>query len=101
MSRIGLSFCGLYAAAIAACIAFTFLGSADPKGNYVFLQLPIAPQSALVVSLGLAPLLQKISWSAAYILLAGPMFGLLYGLGALIDRKRSSLPFKQTPDGAI
>lgn len=91
MSRTGLLLCVPYAALIAGCIAFVFLGSADPKGSYVLLQLPIALQSALVAGIGLAPRLESISWPAAYALLAGPVFALLYGLGALIDRSRPNL----------
>jgi len=87
MSRTGLSLCAVYAAAIAACVASGFLGG-DPKSKYVLLQLPIALQSALVVELGLAPSIQGISWLTAYVVLASPVFGLLCGLGSLIDRKR-------------
>ena len=86
MSRVGLLLCGIYAATIAACVGFVFLGSTDPKGNYVFLQLPIALQSAIVASLGMAPLLRDVSWPVAYVLLASPVFAPLYGLGALVDR---------------
>lgn len=86
MSRIGLWLCGIYVAAIAACVGFVFLGNTDPKSNYVFLQLPIALQSAIVVKLGLGPLLKDVSWPTAYALLACPVFALLYGLGALVDR---------------
>jgi len=89
MSKIGLLLCGLYAAVIAACVGFVFLGNADPKSSYVFLQLPIALQSAIVVGLGLAPLLENVSWPVAYIFLAGPVFALLYGLGALVDWVRA------------
>ena len=96
MSRTGLSLCALYAAVIVGCIAFVFLGNPDPKGSYVVLQLPIALQSALVVSIGLAPLLENISWPVAYVLLAGPVFALLYGIGALIDRSRPNHSVKRT-----
>lgn len=86
MSRIGLWLCGIYAATIAACVGFVFLGNTDFKGNYVLLQLPIALQSVIVSNLGLGPFLKDISWLAAYALFASPVFALLYGLGALVDR---------------
>jgi hypothetical protein len=88
MSKTGLSLCALYALVIAVCIGFVFLGGPDPKGRYMFLQIPIVFQSALIVSLGLAKFCENLSWPAAYLLLASPAFVLLYGLGAFIDRMR-------------
>jgi hypothetical protein len=99
MSKTGLLMCALYAAVIAACVGYVFFCSTDPKGSFVFLQLPIVLQSALVVSIGLTPLLEDISWPVAYVLLAGPVFVLLYGLGMLIDRKRPNLLVEETNDG--
>jgi hypothetical protein len=98
MSKTGLTLCALYALGITVCIALVFLGDGDPKGRYVLLQVPIALQSALVVGIGMAPLLEDISWLAAYALLAGPVFVLLYTLGSAIDRSRRTSTTARMPD---
>lgn len=88
MSKTGLWLCAIYAAIIAACIGSIFLHAGyDTESKFILLQLPIAPQSALIAALGLMLLLKGVSWPVAYVLLAGPVFCLLYGLGMLIDRR--------------
>lgn len=95
MSRIGLFLCALYATAIATCLAFAYDAGNDFKGQYVFLQLPIALQISLMQELGLISHLRHISWVAAYLLLGLPAFALLYFVGWLIDRCRSNSSFKR------
>jgi hypothetical protein len=88
MSRVGLVFCALYALIIAACVCWAY-SVGDPKGHFVILQLPIALQGTLLVSLGLLPILVNLSWFAAYLLIGLPTFMLLYLLSWLIDRLRT------------
>jgi hypothetical protein len=88
MSRVGLVFCALYALIIAACVCWAFTVG-DPKGHFVILQLPIALQGTLLVSLGLLPILVHLSWFAAYLFIGLPTFMLLYLLGWLIDLLRT------------
>lgn len=90
MSRIGFLLCTTYAAIIAICFALAFSAD-DFKGQYVFLQLPIALQMAALETIGLTPLLRDVSWTGTYLLLALPSFMFLYLLGWLIDMARSTL----------
>ena len=94
MSRIGIILCTIYAAIIAVCLALAFSAD-DHKGQYVFMQLPIALQMSGLDALGLLPLLRKVSWIGAYLLLALPSFMFLYLLGWLIDRWRSNSSIKR------
>lgn len=88
MSRIGLALCVAYVAVAASCVAIAFSAD-DAKGKFVFLQLPIAMQAALLQSIGLGPLLESLSWPAAYALLGVPAVALLYFVGALFSHRRS------------
>lgn len=56
MSKTGLALAALYLALIAICLGFAFGGDGDPKGRFVFLQLPIAPRLAPLQALGLSAL---------------------------------------------
>ncbi|MCR6629508.1 MAG: hypothetical protein NVV74_05300 [Magnetospirillum sp.] len=91
MSRLGTSLCALYALIIAICVA-TAYSSGDSKGRYVLLQLPIAPQMALIHELGLVPSARHLSWVEVYALLGSPTFAILYGFGWLVDRRRQKKP---------
>jgi hypothetical protein len=87
MNIISASLCFLYAATIAICVGVAYrVRKVDTKGHYVFLQLPIAPQHALLMRLGLIRHLRKISWLGAYILLATPVFVILYGIGVIVEQ---------------
>jgi hypothetical protein len=86
MSRIGHTFCAIYAPIIAACWAFALSAGGDSKGQFVFLQLPIALQGALLHELGLQALLERMNWIVVYLLLGLPTFALLYLARWLIDR---------------
>ena len=95
MSRIGTSLCLVYALIIFACLAFAYSADGDFKGQYVFLQLPIAFQMAGIDAIGLSSQLQNISWVGAYALLGLPTFFLLYFVGWAIDGRRSNPSIKQ------
>jgi spore maturation protein SpmA len=88
MSRAGLSLCALYAAVILGCVGYAVLGGLDAKSRFLFLQIPIALQSALAYKLGLLEILQNASWVAAYAILAGPVFALLYLFGLIVESIR-------------
>jgi hypothetical protein len=87
MSRIGTTLCALYAVVTALCCLLA-LSAGDYKGSFVLLQLPIAPQAALAVWLGLGPWLAGLNWSEAYLVLGGSTLGAFYLAGWLIDRAR-------------
>jgi len=90
MSKTGVRLCALYAALIVGCVAYPVLGSVDEKSRFVFFQIPIVLQSALVDMLGLSQILQDVTWVTAYIILAGPIFILLYTLGLIRDSIRTA-----------
>jgi len=89
LSRVGIVLCSLYAVICVGCIAFALMGTSDYTGRFIFLQLPIAAQGALLQSLGLAPWLAQLSWVGAYLIIGLPTFALLYFAGWLIDGRRS------------
>lgn len=88
MSKIGLTLCALYGAVILGCVGYAVVGGLDEKSRFIFLQIPIVLQSALAAKLGLAEILQNVSWVTAYLIFAGPVFILLYLLGLLRDATR-------------
>jgi hypothetical protein len=102
MSKTGSILCGIYAAVIIICIAISASADGDFKGQFVFLQLPIALQLALVQELGLIEFFKEMTWFPAYLILGLPTFGLLYLLGLLMDGRRydntnpTSLPKERT-----
>ena len=82
--------CALYATATAGCIALAYSASDDFKGQFVFLQLPIALQGALLQTLGLGPILGQLTWVTAYLFIALPTFAFLYFTGWSISRLLSN-----------
>jgi hypothetical protein len=94
LSRTGIILCTIYAAITAVCLVLAFSAD-DYKGQYVFMQLPIALQMSGLDALGLLPLLRKVSWVGAYLLLALPSFIFLYLLGWLIGGCRSNSSIKR------
>jgi hypothetical protein len=95
MSRIGKILCLIYALIIIACFAGAYSAEGDFKGQYVFLQLPIAIQMAGINAIGLSSKLQNLSWVGAYALLGLPTFLLLYFVGWAIDGRSSNPSFKR------
>jgi len=89
---IGLNLCAIYLAATAACWAIAWSAGADFKGRFVFLQLPIALQAALVDALGFSPQLSGLSWFACYAIFLPLTLGLLYGVGWLVTRLLALVP---------
>jgi arginine exporter protein ArgO len=88
MSRTGLLLCATYAALIAGCVSYALLGGLDDKSRFVFLQIPIVLQSAVVDMLGFSAILQNVTWVTAYLIFAAPVFMLLYALGLIRDSIR-------------
>lgn len=88
MSKFGLALCLTYLLAILVCLGFALTTYGDPKGQFVFAQVPIVLQGSLATALGFGPALAGLSWSEAYLYLAGPAFVLLYVVGWLITTVR-------------
>ena len=87
LSRLGAGLCIAYLAIVLVCVVLGLLANADPKGRFVFFQLPIALQGGMLLGLGLGSALDRLSWPVAYLLLGGgTLFG-LYFVGAAIERK--------------
>lgn len=84
MSRLGLAFCTLYGAITGVCAALAITSSGDPKGRFVFLQLPIALQAASLDALGFGWILEHLSWEAAYLVLGIPTLAVLYLAGRFL-----------------
>jgi hypothetical protein len=82
---LGFCLCGLYVAATAACWIVAYLAAGDFKGQFVFQQLPIALQLALVEWLGLVNLIVGLSWFQAYAVLFPLTLGVLYGFTLSIE----------------
>ncbi|OWY27052.1 hypothetical protein CEJ42_20710 [Herbaspirillum robiniae] len=59
---------------------------ADPKGKFVFLQLPLVLHDALIFKLGLHRYFEKMSWLEIYLALVSPTFIFLYGVGFFIEK---------------
>lgn len=82
-----MGLCVAYLAIMVLCVVLGLLTSADPKGRFVFFQLPIALQGGLLQVLGLGGALEQLSWPLAYVLLGGGTLVGLYFVGAALERK--------------
>ncbi|KQZ68323.1 hypothetical protein ASD55_14825 [Rhodanobacter sp. Root561] len=71
MSKIGTALCLTYLLAILVCLGCAMAAHGDPKGQFVFAQIPIALQGSLAAGLGFGPALAGLSWPEAYLYLAG------------------------------
>jgi hypothetical protein len=81
--------CIIYALFMIACFAIAYSAEGDFKGQYVFLQLPLALQMAGIDAMGLSSELQNLSWIGAYALLGLPTLMILYFVGWMIDGRSS------------
>jgi hypothetical protein len=95
MSRIGKILCLIYALIIAVCFALAYYPGGDLKGQFVFLQLPIATQMAGIAAIGLSKKLENLSWVGAYAIFGVPTFLFLYFIGWAIDGRSSNPPIKR------
>jgi len=86
-SRAGATLCAVYAAIIGICLLAGYFASDDPKSRFVFFQLPIAVQGGLLQEIGFGPVLERLNWVLAYLVLGGGTFVTLYLVGAAIERK--------------
>lgn len=94
-SKLGLSLAGIYAFLTAAAI-IAAVGVGDSKGQFVFLQLPLVLQMALLVAVlpeALTARLVDVSWPTAYLLIWPPTALVFYaagsGIDALVRRRRT------------
>lgn len=88
MSKYGIAFCLTYLLAILVCLGFVLTAHGDPKGQFVFAQIPIALQGSLAAGLGLGSALARLSWPEACLYLAGSTFVLFYAVGWVITKVR-------------
>ena len=63
----------------------------DPKSKFLFLQLPIVLQHALLVELDLNNLLRGVSWPSTYLALVPPVCVILYLIGRFLEFISSKL----------
>ena len=85
LSVIGLTVAALYVVPSALFVGRVMISPGDDKGNFVYLQIPIALQLGVAQSAGLGPALQNISWTEAYLLFWVPIVLLLYLAGWTFD----------------
>lgn len=80
-SWTGIVFAALYLAIVILCVAGALSADGDDKGRFVLLQLPLAPQLALLHELNLDRLLRDLSWVGGYLLIGLPTLALFYFAG--------------------
>lgn len=80
-SKIGLSLCILYFLLTIFCLYIALDPRTDNKGNFVFLQLPIGFQVSAFNAIGVGPLFDRLSWTAAYSFVVPVTLIFLYGIG--------------------
>ena len=89
-SKIGIALVLVYVLITAICLVMLY-SIDDFKGQYIFLQLPIALQMAVVHTLGLDQYLKPINWFGAYIMLWLPTIFFLYFMGWTLSQIIKSL----------
>lgn len=89
-SKTGIAFVLVYVLITAICLVMLF-STSDPKGRYVFLQLPIALQMAVFNTLDLDKYLMPINWFCAYIIFWLPTVFFLYCMGWTLSQIIKSL----------
>ncbi|AWN55296.1 hypothetical protein DK412_29775 [Methylobacterium sp. 17Sr1-1] len=66
------------------CTVIAFAAASDPKGAFVFLQLPLIPMMALLDSVGMSQFLRNISWLSAYVIFVPATISILYIMGYVL-----------------
>ena len=98
LSRAGVVLVGIYVF-LTAVAMIAASGTDDPKGTFVFLQLPVVLQMALITELlpgNLIARFANLSWTAFYILIWPPTALLLYAIGSAIGHASSANPATTT-----
>lgn len=90
LSTTGIVLVAIYLATSIGLVAYAQTLS-DPKSKFLFLQLPIVLQHALLVELDLNNLLRGVSWPFTYLALVPPMCVILYLIGRLLEFISSKL----------
>lgn len=86
ISKMGLALALVYVLTSAICIAIALGNPGDPKGRFVFLQIPIAWQLGLVAELGWGVRLRSLGWFGAYVAFGIPTLIGLYAVGWAVGR---------------
>ena len=90
LSTTGIVLVTIYLATTIGLVAYAQTLS-DPKSKFLFLQLPIVLQHALLMELDLNNLLRGVSWPFTYLALVPPMCVILYLIGRLFEFISSKL----------
>lgn len=83
---MGMALVGVYACLTATAVIAAW-GKGDFKGQFVFMQLPIALQMALIMELmprSLVAQLRDMSWAMAYLVIWPPTALVVYAIGSFI-----------------
>lgn len=89
-SKIAIGLVFVYGLITAIFLVMSY-STNDYKGQYLFLQLPIALQMAIVNMLGLDQYLISINWFGIYIILWLPTIFFLYFMGWTLSQIIKSL----------
>jgi hypothetical protein len=92
LSRVGMLLVSVYAFLTAIAVIAAW-GTGDFKGQFVFVQLPIALQMALSMELmpsSLIAQLRDVSWGMAYLVIWPGTALVLYAIGSFITYLSSS-----------
>ena len=89
-SKIGIGLVLVYVLITAICLVMLY-STDDFKGQYIFLQLPIALQMGVVHTLDLNQYLRSINWFGTYIILWLPTIFFLYCMGWTLSQIIKSL----------
>jgi hypothetical protein len=85
-SKTGAALALFYVAITFGCITASLVTQGDPKGSFVFLQLPIALQMGPFQALGLGQFLASLGWVASYVIFGIPTILGFYFVGSMIGR---------------
>ena len=90
LSTTGIVLVTIYVGTSIGLVAYAQTLS-DPKSKFLFLQLPVVLQHALLVKLDLNNLLRGVSWPSTYLALVPPMCVILYLIGRFLEFISSKL----------
>lgn len=83
LNQLGLRFCIAYTILTLLCLSLAY--GVNNENNFIFIQLPIVLQIALINVLGLSSLLLNRSWVLVYALIIPPTLAVLMVIGGLLQ----------------
>lgn len=84
ITKTALALCCLYLI-VSFCFVIWAQFVSDPKGKYIFLQMPVVLQHGLLLAFDTTRILKNMSWVEIYLVLGLPMLGFLVLVGSLIE----------------